>query len=597
METTARNLVTRDDVISLTTVPNFPDSLHRKSLPVIDYCLFAAMLAFSALIGVYFAFFAKKKQNTTSEYLMGGKSMGVIPVALSLISRGHFAGNAFGNILVWYAVLRDSFRFGWRQLCQRDFVRAGLVSVAAQFFLRVTGLNVHMITPLLCIVCIFYTSLGGLKAVVWTDVLQTTIMFGAVVIVVGLGTVFVGGFGVVWERSEASGRLELFNFDLNPTTRHTFWNTAFVSVFAWGTDFSVNQSMVQRFLAMSSLHNVKILVVLFTIGISFLTGVSFYAGLLIYAYYHDCDLVLSKAVRAADQVLPYFVMDVTESIPGLHGLFMAGVFSAALSSMSTGLNSMSGVIYEDFIRPFRKVPMSEEQASFLMKIICVIIGVFCFCMVFAVENMGAANQLNESMAGVTNGPLLAVFVLGMFFPWTNAKGTLIGGLAGLVTMGYVCFGTQVAMSNGEITFEKKPATVEGCSFLSNESFVAAESLGAESILSSTQVPPATGDGVFPLFLISYTLYPLMGLIISVVVGLAVSALTGKTDPSDVHINLLTPVVRRLFADRCKGGDELIKRRKRSDYPSENEGKDSFSLLIKSNKGEAVKMEGDTPAYN
>lgn len=89
----------------------------------------------------------------------------------------------------------------------------------------VTGVNVHFITPILCIICIFYTSLvidkliviyklilshiqGGIKAVVWTDVIQAMIMFGAIVLVAIKGTLDVGGFGVVMERSLNSDRIE-----------------------------------------------------------------------------------------------------------------------------------------------------------------------------------------------------------------------------------------------------------------------------------------------------------------------------------------------------------------------------------------------------
>lgn len=71
-----------------------------------------------------------------------------------------------------------------------------------------TGVNVHIITPAVCIICIFYTTVGGLKAVVWTDVIQTVIMVGAVIIVVIKGTMNVGGLGVVIQRNLETGRLE-----------------------------------------------------------------------------------------------------------------------------------------------------------------------------------------------------------------------------------------------------------------------------------------------------------------------------------------------------------------------------------------------------
>ena len=75
-------------------------------------------------------------------------------------------------------------------------------------FNQVTGVNIHVITPIVCIVCIFYTYLGGIKAVVWTDVIQTVIMFGSLFLIVIKGTIDVGGISVVIQRNYDSGRIE-----------------------------------------------------------------------------------------------------------------------------------------------------------------------------------------------------------------------------------------------------------------------------------------------------------------------------------------------------------------------------------------------------
>lgn len=89
--------------------------------------------------------------------------------------------------------------------------------------------------------------------------------------------------------------------------------------------------------------------------------------------------------------------------------------------MSTGLNSMTGVIFEDLIKPWLKKPLTEAQASFLMKIIVVIIGSICVALVFVVEKMGALIQASGSLSAITAGPLLGIFTMGMFFPCVNSK--------------------------------------------------------------------------------------------------------------------------------------------------------------------------------
>ena len=86
-----------------------------------------------------------------------------------------------------------------------------------------------------------------------------------------------------------------------------------------------------------------------------------------YAKYETCDPVAAGIVKKVDQILPYFVMDVGGKIPGLPGLFIAGIFSAALSTMSSNLNTLSGTIYEDFLR-HRLPNATEKTASNIMKV-------------------------------------------------------------------------------------------------------------------------------------------------------------------------------------------------------------------------------------
>ncbi|CAB3377454.1 Hypothetical predicted protein [Cloeon dipterum] len=419
-----------------------------------------------------------------------------------------------------------------------------VVYIPALAFSQVTGVNLHLVTPLVCLVCIFYTSLGGMKAVVWTDALQTILMFGGAIVVVVVGTVAVGGIDVVWRRSEMSERIEFFNMDPSPTVRHTFWNIAFGSFFGWITHISVNQGMVQRFLAMPSINKARIMLFIFCVGVMVIVSVSCYTGLLIYATYHDCDRVTTKIIHASDQLLPYFVMDVTGFIPGLPGLFMAGVFSAALSSMSTGLNSMAGVIFEDYIKPRLSGKVSEARASLMMKIICAAIGVFCVCMVFIVENLGGVLQVSGSLGGVTNGPMLGIFTLGMFFPWANSIGTFVGGVAGLLVMSWISFGTQAAIAAKLITFPKKPVSVAGCTHLYPDAL--------SSIVDDPLLPVEVQEEPLSIYNLSYTLYSLTGLVVVLVVGMLVSYVTGFQDPEQLDLDLLTPPIQRFFR---KKGDE------------------------------------------
>ncbi|PNF13986.1 hypothetical protein B7P43_G08671 [Cryptotermes secundus] len=548
----------------------------------LDFLVFGIMLCLSALIGVYFAFFAKKKQNTTAEYLMGGKTMGIFPISMSLIA-SYISGISLLGLPA------EMYMYGtqyWMVMCPEAFVSITMalvylpvfyklqitssyeylnlrfspavrlmgsiiflvkmllfipivIYVPALAFSQVTGINLHLITPIVCVVCIFYTMLGGLKAVVWTDTLQTFIMFGGVIIVMILGTINVGGPGVVWERSQQSDRLEFFNFNMDPTIRHTFWNISFGNYFYWLASCSVNQAMVQRCLAMPTIYKANITILILALGILGIVTMSCYTGLVIYATFHDCDPVSTHTIQKADQLLPYFVMQISDSVPGLPGIFLSGVFSAALSSMSTGLNSMTGVIFEDLIRPVVKERISESRASLIMKVIVAVIGTVCVGMVFVVENMGTLVQAAKSMTGITAGSLLGVFSMGMFFPWANAKGALVGGVISMVFVGWISIGSQISIAKGQIKFPTKPVSVEGCDieFLNNT-------------VKSTAIPGTVNEPLY-IYRISYTLYTMIGVATAIIVGLVVSFLTKPNNSEDVDPDLLTPVIHRFLPSKVK----------------------------------------------
>lgn len=95
---------------------------------------------------------------------------------------------------------------------------------------------------------------------------------------------------------------------------------------------------------------------------------STFTGLLMYAHYETCDPISNGVVKKLDQIVPYYVMDVAGHIPGLPGLFIAGIFAAGLSSMSSSLNTLSGTIFDDFIR-IRMPNVTEKTASNYMKVI------------------------------------------------------------------------------------------------------------------------------------------------------------------------------------------------------------------------------------
>lgn len=120
-----------------------------------------------------------------------------------------------------------------------------------------------------------------------------------------------------------------------------------------------------------------------------------------------------------DKLVPYFVNDMVGWIPGMTGLFISCVFSASLSTMSAYLNTLGGIVYNDYIRKIGGFVHTERKAYFMMKLVVFIIGVYCVLCGYVVEKSGSMFQLAVTLLSVSMGCVGGVFTLGMFFPRAN----------------------------------------------------------------------------------------------------------------------------------------------------------------------------------
>lgn len=163
--------------------------------------------------------------------------------------------------------------------------------------------------------------------------------------------------------------------DPDPFLRSTFWMVSMGLTMMWISNVGITPECVQRFVAIPKLSDAIKACWIFGVGHIFIKLFAVYNGLLIFAKYtiQKCDPVYNGDVEKYDQIFPFYVMDVARNIPGLPGLFIVGALSAALSSMSSCLNSLSGTVYEDFIRPYMP-NASEAKASTIMKALTFSIG-------------------------------------------------------------------------------------------------------------------------------------------------------------------------------------------------------------------------------
>jgi len=179
-------------------------------------------------------------------------------------------------------------------------------------------------------VCTFYTALGGLKAVVWTDVFQSVIMLAGLVTVAVVGSMEVGGVTKVWEINQNYGRINFFDFNPDPRVRNTFWSLTIGSTMTVLPVWGITQYFVQRYLAVKTLKDAKRALWLNIPCLFVVITVCALDGMVIFATYARCDLKEQGKITRGDQVLPYFVINKLGHLRGLPGLFTACLYSAAL---------------------------------------------------------------------------------------------------------------------------------------------------------------------------------------------------------------------------------------------------------------------------
>ncbi|XP_048760690.1 sodium-coupled monocarboxylate transporter 1-like [Ostrea edulis] len=573
---------------------------QKNAFHVVDYILFAGLLLCSAGIGLFYAIKDRRKSNT-KEFLLAGGNMNPIPVSLSLLASfmsaitllgtpaemynyttiywwiglGYFfviLGAAHVYMPVFYRLRVTSsyeyleYRFGKTSRTIGAIIYVVQMTLYMSIVLYAPSLALNAVTGFTLwgsiwavgLVCIFYTTIGGMKAVLWTDTFQVGMMLAGLLTVLIQGSVEVGGFSVAWERSVVSGRVNFIDFDPDPAIRHSFWTCVVGGCFTWLSVYGANQAQIQRAVTCSSLRKAQLAYWLNWPGLCIILYVCAMIGTVIYAFYETCDPKTYGLISASDQLLPLFVMDVLGHIPGIPGLFVSCLFSGALSTLSSGLNSIAAVLLQDVLRVFcvKRID-SEIVATYASKIIALVFGFICLGLTYVASLLGGVLQAALALFGVIGGPLLGVFTLGMMFPWANEKGAVTGMLTSLTLMLWISVGYQVHKPK---VAQMSPISLVGCnwnlttkippvthnSFYVNNITTQSSAFIASTVNStlSTAADMAKEDSyniMDRFYSLSYLWYSATAMIVVIGVGMIVSAITGFENPSEMDPKLFCPI--------------------------------------------------------
>jgi len=562
--------IVRDDLLTKDQLITF--------FGVANYTVFGAMLLVSAAIGVFFCW---RGQKSTEEYLMASRSMGTIPMTLSLVASFmsaitllgtpaelYVSGTQYVALVLSYPLVMGAtahmflpvfdrlqvatsyqyleLRFGksvrlLAACCftiQMTMYMAIVVYAPALAIEQVTGFPLDIAVVVIFVVCIFYSAIGGIKAVMWTDTFQAVCMFGSFLAIIIKGNIDAGGASRVFDVNYQSGRVELFNFDPDPRQRHTVWSLVIGGFFTWVSIYGINQTQVQRYLTVKKRSQAVRAIWFNVLGIGSLLLLCAYGGMVMYAYYHDCDPMTTRQVNKKDQLFPLFVMQVMKDYPGVPGLFVAGVFSGALSTVSSGLNSLAAVTLRDFIQSGCKVNLTETQATLITKLLAVGFGVISYGIVFMVKYLPGVLEAALGIFGIMGGPVLGAFVLGMFFPYCNEVAAFIGAFTSLIFTCWMGFGQTVARQaqtyDGSRWGRKFPTSIENCP-PSWTNFTTPE-----------KPEPFAPFLHLELYEVSYIYFSAVACLWCVVVG-AIISLIRPVDHKTLDPRLISPALPHMFA--------------------------------------------------
>ncbi|KAM3877754.1 sodium-coupled monocarboxylate transporter 1 [Diretmus argenteus] len=539
------------------------------SFSVWDYVVFAGTILGSAGIGLFQAI-RGRKETTSDEFLLGGRQMTAVPVAMSLTAsfmsgitvigtpaEAYRFGTAFWLFGISYGIMSTvtaeifvpvfyrlgitstyeylEMRFnktirsiGTTMYITQTVLYTGLVIYAPALALnQITGLDLWGVLVATGVVCILYCTLGGLKAVIWTDVLQMVIMLAGFVAVIARGAVIQGGLGKIWKDAGDGGRLEPFDFSPDPLRRHTFWTIVVGGSVMWVSIYSINQSQVQRYISCKTLTHAKMSLYVNMFGLLLTVSLAMFSGLTMFSIYKDCDPLTNGDISAPDQLLPYLVMDILAAYPGIPGLFVAAAYSGTLSTVSSSINALVAVTVEDFVRPMWK-NLTEKQVSWINMGLSVFFGFLCIGMAGVASLMGSILQAALSIFGMISGPLLGLYLLGMFFRTTNSTGGLVGLIIGLSLTLWVGIGSQIYPPTDDKILPL-PLSTAGC----NRSNTPTMTPWTTST-SQPDVRPPLADSWYSL---SYVYFCLLGTMTTMVTGLLVSMITGGCKQAKLNSDL------------------------------------------------------------
>lgn len=456
--------------------------MNHAGLQPVDWVLIAIYALSTIGLGVYFS----RRQNSTDEYFVGSGKMNPLLIGVSLFATllssisylsmpGESAGKGPVNLIgllayplvflivaVWiipaymkqrvtsaYELLEERLGLSLRMLGAAMFLALRLVwmtllvYLAAKALADMMGVDAGYIPYIVLVtgfVSLIYTSLGGLRAVVITDFMQTVLLFGGALLVVITVTWDFGGFGwfpTQWHSNWDTQPLA----SSDPKTRVTVLGTILTTVTWFVATSAGDQTSVQRFMSTKDAGSARrALATQLTVG-AIVALTLYIVGFALLGFYEANPERLRTGVdlkKNADRLFPIFISD--QLPPGISGLVVSAMFAAAMSSIDSGVNSITAVVMTDGLDRFGLKPKTEKGHVRVARFLAFGIGtIVVLCSSFMKYIEGNITTVTNKTVNLLSTPIFALFFFAMFVKKASPKGVWIGAICGTLTAAAIAF--------------------------------------------------------------------------------------------------------------------------------------------------------------
>jgi SSS family transporter len=355
------------------------------------------------------------------------------------------------RIYTVYEYLEKRFHVSIRSLAALLFLLtrggwlASVIYTPALALSVVTGFNLTFCILATGLLTTLYTTLGGIEAVIWCDVIHFCVLsFGILIALAFILYDFGGSVSTIWAIASAHGRTQMASFDWHLSAEFTVWGIVAMSIVNNVSSYGVDQVIVQRYFTAKSMKDLIKSAVGQSLLVIPVTLALYLVGTGLFAYYQQHPDMMKallaldpdNPVQATNRVFPHFI---TFGLPvGISGLVIAGIVAATMGSFSSGLNSVTTVVVMDFYkRFFHRAGNSDTHYLRAGRVGTIVLGFTATGAAFFVGHLGAILEMTGKISSFLVGLVVAMFLLGVLSKRANSPGVFAGTLLGLAAVAWM----------------------------------------------------------------------------------------------------------------------------------------------------------------